>query len=267
MLGRGQGGDQVGWGKAWRGRSYDLGKMSLGELWRAYLLYPAIQLYLLLAVGCGVLVALSSPGWGRVALAVLATLAVYPFAWYLIHRFVLHGSWLYRRAWTAALWKRIHFDHHQDPHRLEVLFGAPGNTVPTMAAITLPIGYAIGGAGSAVAAFGAGLVITCVYEFCHCIQHLNYKPRSRLLQYMKQTHLLHHFHDEGGNYGIVSFLPDRLFSTYYADARSRRRSPHVFNLGYDADQAERFPWVMQRTGSPPRDRPPSASAARRPARG
>ena len=255
--------DKVGWGKAWRGRSYDLGKMSLGELWRAYLLYPAIQLYLALAAGCAVLAAFAATGWSAVLLAMLATVMVYPFAWYLIHRFILHGSWLYRTAWTAGLWKRIHFDHHQDPHRLEVLFGAPANTVPTMAAITLPVGYAIGGLSGAAAAFGTGLVTTCVYEFCHCIQHLNYKPRSRLLRYMKQTHLLHHFHDEDGNYGIVSFLPDRLFQTYYDDAKRRPRSPHVFNLGYDLQQARRFPWVMEQTGSPPRDRPPEAPAARR----
>jgi sterol desaturase/sphingolipid hydroxylase (fatty acid hydroxylase superfamily) len=237
--------------------------MSLSELWRAYLLYPAIQLYLVLAAFCAMLAGVSATGWNRVILAALATFVVYPFAWYLIHRFILHGRWLYRSAWTASLWKRIHFDHHQDPHLLEVLFGAPSNTVPTIAAITLPIGYAIGGLPAAAAAFGSGLVITCVYEFCHCIQHLNYKPRSRLLRYMKQTHLLHHFHAEDGNYGIVSFLPDRLFHTYYEDARSRPRSPRVFNLGYDLDEARRFPWVMQRTGAPPRDHPPGASAARR----
>ncbi len=254
----------MSWNKAWRGRSYDLGRMSLGELWRAYLLYPAIQIYLVLAVGGAVLAGTASHGWGRPLLAVLATLVAYPFAWYLIHRFVLHGRWLYRSEWTASLWKRIHFDHHQDPHRLEVLFGSPANTVPTMAAITLPIGGAIGGLGGAAAAFATGLLTTCAYEFCHCIQHLNYKPHSRLLQYMKQTHLLHHFHHEGGNYGIVSFLPDRLFDTYYADSRSRPRSPHVFNLGYDLEQAQRFPWVMRQTGAPPRDRPPPAPAIRQP---
>ena len=251
------------WGKAWRGRSDDLGKMTLGELWRAYFATPAIQIYLLLAMVCAVAVAVSPGEQTRIALAVLATVILYPFAWYVIHRFVLHGTWLYRSSWTAGLWKRIHFDHHQDPHRLEVLFGAPSNTIPTMAVITIPIGYVLGGLPGGIAAFGTGLLTTCVYEFCHCIQHLNYKPRSRLLQYLKQKHLLHHFHDEAGNYGVVSFLPDRLFDTFYSDAKSRSRSPHVFNLGYDLQQAERFPWVMRASGGPPRDRPPSASPVRR----
>ena len=245
---------------AWRGRSYDLGKMTMAELRRAYFLTPAIQIYLALATVCSVAVALSTGHWARVAASSVATVALYPFAWYAIHRFVLHGAWLYRWRWSASLWKRIHFDHHQDPHRLEVLFGAPTNTIPTIAVVTLPVGDAIGGVPGALAAFGTGLLTTCVYEFCHCVQHLNYKPRNRALHYMKQKHLLHHFHDEAGNYGIVSFLPDRIFDTFYANAKSRARSRHVFNLGYDLEAARRFPWVMQRSGGPPQDRPPAARA-------
>lgn len=108
----------------------------------------------------------------------IAVVLVYPVVWYLLHRYVLHGRVLYKIKWTATLWKRIHFDHHQDPHLLDVLFGAPVTTLPTIAFITLPIGYLIGGVGTAAAAFGTGVAITCIYEFFHCIQHLNYKPRS-----------------------------------------------------------------------------------------
>jgi sterol desaturase/sphingolipid hydroxylase (fatty acid hydroxylase superfamily) len=232
--------------------------MTFRELWGAYLTYPAIRLYVALAVVCAGASAVLAAGWMRPALAAAATIVVYPFAWYLIHRFVLHGRWLYRMPWTAGLWKRSHFDHHQDPHRLEVLFGAPANTVPTIVAVTGPLGWLIGGAPAAGAAVTAGLLTTCVYEFCHCLQHLNHNPRNRMLRRLKQRHLLHHFHDETGNYGIVSFLPDRLFHTLYENARSRPRSPHVFNLGYDISEARRFPWVMQHSGSPPRDRPPGA---------
>jgi sterol desaturase/sphingolipid hydroxylase (fatty acid hydroxylase superfamily) len=70
--------------------------------------------------------------------------------------------------------------------------------------------------------------------------------------------MAHHFHNEQGNYGIVSFLPDRLLGTYYRTARDRPRSASVFNLGYDVEEAGRFPWVMELTGAPPRDRPSGA---------
>jgi sterol desaturase/sphingolipid hydroxylase (fatty acid hydroxylase superfamily) len=242
----------------WRGgRSFDLGRMTLRELVVAYAAHPAIHLYVLLAVLSAGLAFFWAEGSAlRPLLAVLATIFAYPLAWYLIHRFILHSRFLYRSPLTAALWKRIHFDHHQDPHRLDVLFGAPVTTVPTILAILVPMGWWIGGGLAGVAAaVSAGFVITCIYEFCHCIQHLNFKPRSRLLRRMKELHLAHHFHHEGGNYGITSFVIDRTFGTYYAEARERPRSPHAFNLGYDRTEAARFPWVAKLTGAPPRDRP------------
>ena len=56
---------------------------------------------------------------------------------------------------------------------------------------------------------------------------------------------------------VVS-LPDRLFGTWYDAARDMPRSATVFNLGYDLNEAARYPYVAQLTGAPPRDRPPLA---------
>jgi len=242
----------------WRkyGRSFDLGRMNLRELLLAYGSHPAVHLYLALAVGSfAYAVHAATHPWRSLA-AVLVTMLAYPVAWYVLHRFVLHGRFLYRLRLTAPLWKRIHFDHHQDPHRMDVLFGSPLNTVPTILAVLIPLGWFVGGGMSgAAAAVCTGFVITCAYEFSHCIQHLNFKPRLRLLRRMKELHLAHHFHDEGGNYGITSFAMDRVFGTYYGSARERTRSKSVFNLGYDLAEAERFPWVAELSGGPPRDRP------------
>ena len=243
----------------WRkyGRSFDLGRMNLRELFKAYASHPAVHVYAAGALACLVLaIRYGTDPWGPVR-AVLATALAYPAAWYVIHRFILHGRFLYRSKFTASLWKRIHFDHHQDPHRMDVLFGSPATTLPTIVAILLPLGWLIGGGvAGAASALCAGLVITCAYEFCHCIQHLNFKPRNRLLRRMKELHLTHHFHDEQGNYGITSFAVDRLLGTYYGSARDRSRSPHAFNLGYDVAEAARFPWVADLSGGPPRSQPP-----------
>ncbi|MCQ8278611.1 sterol desaturase family protein [Acetobacteraceae bacterium KSS8] len=248
--------------KRWRtdGRKFDLGRMTMRQLVSAYASHPAVHLYLAGAVVAGLVAAHGAPA-GPAAVwtplrGVVATVLIYPLAWYLIHRFILHSQFLYRSPLTAALWKRIHFDHHQDPYRMDVLFGAPVTTIPTILVITLPLGWLIGpGLSGAAAAAATGLLVTCIYEFCHCIQHLNFKPRSRLLRRMKELHLAHHFHDEDGNYGITSFVVDRLFGTYYGSAKARRRSPHVFNLGYDLQKSRRFPWVARLSGGPPRDRP------------
>ncbi len=236
-------------------RSFDLGRMTFHDLVCAYLTHPAVHLY-----AAGTMVCLAVADWHSAGplqslAAVLATMFAYPVAWYAIHRFILHGRFLYRSPLTATLWKRIHFDHHQDPHRMDVLFGAPVTTLPTILVITAPLGWLIGGLGGSASAVCTGLIVTCLYEFAHCIQHLNFKPRGKLLRRMKELHLMHHFHDEVGNYGITSFGVDRLLGTYYASARDRRRSPHVFNLGYTVAEAERFPWVARLSGGPPRDRP------------
>ena len=244
------------------GRSFDLGKMNLRQLWIAYLTYPTIMLYFALAIASYAVMVYAHTSLLPIAISIVSVMLVYPLVWYGIHRFILHGRFLYRMKWSASLWKRIHFDHHQDPHLLDVLFGSPLNTIPTIAIVTVPIGYAIGNMAGAAAAFGAGLTITCIYEFFHCIQHLNYKPRMSWIPRMKQRHVLHHFHNENGNYGITSFVADRLFGSYYVDARSFPRSPSVFNLGYDVKEAQQYPWVMEETGAPPRDRPDGANITR-----
>src|SRR3546814_10996636 len=73
---------------------------------------------------------------------------------------------------------------------------------------------------------------TCFYEFCHCIQHLSYKPKSKFLAAMKARHMAHHFHDEKGNYGLTNFFWDRLFGTFYERHERKETSPPVFTLGY-----------------------------------
>ncbi|MDQ4088439.1 MAG: fatty acid hydroxylase family protein, partial [Pseudomonadota bacterium] len=107
--------------------------MTLRELVVAYFQYPAIIAYLLLSAA-----AIAAFAWRPAPLApTLAAIAaaslVYPLFWYLIHRYVLHSRWMWRHKWLASTWKRIHYDHHQDPNDLEVLFGALHTTLPTIA--------------------------------------------------------------------------------------------------------------------------------------
>ena len=229
----------------WAGRKYFLDKMTFRDLLTAYFTYYAILVYLALAVASAAVAIAHTEDWARSLLAAAAVIPVYPLAWYLLHRFVLHGRWLYKSPVTAALWKRIHFDHHQDPNDLGVLFGALYTTLPTIVLIIAPIGGLIGGVGGAAAALCAGLLTTCFYEFCHCIQHLPFKPRWGWLMEMKKLHLAHHFHSEKGNFGITNFLWDRLFGTFYAHPKAMARSATVHNLGYDGAEAARYPWVAR----------------------
>ncbi|HYI63676.1 MAG TPA: sterol desaturase family protein [Allosphingosinicella sp.] len=236
--------------------------MSLRELVVAYFQYPAIIAYLTLALAAVAAFAWRPAPLAPTLIAVAAASLVYPLFWYLIHRYVLHSRWMWKHRPLASTWKRIHYDHHQDPNHLEVLFGALHTTLPTIALGVFPMGYAIGaawsgtwspgaegaGMGAAMAALAAGLLTTCVYEYVHCIQHLAYKPRNRLLADMKRRHMAHHFHDENGNYGITTFFWDKVFRTYYDRAERPEKSPTVFNLGYTEEVAAEFPWVAELSG-------------------
>lgn len=228
-------------------RDYRLDKMSLKDLTIAYFLYPAIQVYIVL----GLISAVLSINLGVTAFQFITSVAVsiilYPVFWYGLHRYVLHGRLLYKFPMTAKVWKRIHFDHHRDPHDLKVLFGALYTTLPTILILVTPIGWIIGGPAAAASAFAAGLFITCFYEYCHCIQHLRYTPKSKSLKAIKKLHLQHHFHDENHNFGITNFFVDKLFGTYNEDAKELSRSETVFNLGYTKEQVEKYPWVARMT--------------------
>jgi sterol desaturase/sphingolipid hydroxylase (fatty acid hydroxylase superfamily) len=222
--------------------------MTLKELWIAYFQHPAIIAYIGLAVASAALWFAFPASVTRTALAVGATMLAYPLVWYALHRWVLHSKWMFKVPPLAATWKRIHYDHHQDPNHLEVLFGALHTTLPTIAAVTVPLGYAIGGVGGGAAAFAAGLLTTCVYEFVHCIQHLAYKPKWAFVAEMKKRHMAHHFHDETGNFGITNYFWDRLLGTFYERPERPAKSPSVFNLGYTPEVAQRYPWVAKLSG-------------------
>lgn len=229
-------------------RTHHLDKMTLRELVIAYFQYPAIIAYLSLGlVSAALWFAFPAP-WLNTAVAVGFAVLAYPGIWYALHRWVLHSNWMFKVPFLASTWKRIHYDHHQDPNRLEVLFGALHTTLPTIALATAPVGWLIGGTGGALAAMAAGLFTTAFYEFCHCIQHLAYKPKAKFLADMKARHMAHHFHDEKGNFGITNFFWDRLLGTFYERADRPEKSPTVFNLGYTEEVAKRYPRVKELSG-------------------
>ncbi|OYW46133.1 MAG: fatty acid hydroxylase [Sphingomonadales bacterium 32-68-7] len=222
--------------------------MSFRQLVVAYFQHYTIMAYLALTALCVVAYALAPATLWQTLAAIAAGVAIYPLVWHLLHQYVLHSKWMWKSKALAPTWKRIHYDHHQDPNDLSVLFGALHTTLPTIALATLPLGWLIGGPGGAAAALATGLLTTCYYEFMHCIQHLAFKPKWDWVQHMKQRHMEHHFFDENGNFGITNYAWDRLLGTYYQKKDRPQRSATVFNLGYDEDVAKAYPWVKELSG-------------------
>ena len=236
----------------WKSQQHLLNRMGIKELNAAYFTYPGVQIYLACFIG-----ALGATFYyGGAPLPLLGALAVpligHPVVWYITHRWILHSHILMKFKATAKLWKRTHYDHHQRPNELSVLFGGLHTTLPPIVLIYGPIGFVIAGPGGAALAIASGVFMTIFYEYLHCIQHLGFmpkpdKPLGRYLQYVKRAHLLHHFHDEKGNYSITTFWFDALVGSYYKTAADRPRSATARNIGYTDEKAEKYPWVREAT--------------------
>ena len=67
-----------------------------------------------------------------------------PVIEYFIHRFISHGSWMYRFKPTSSIWKRIHYDHHQNPANPAVLLAAPDQVIGGSLMFSIPIGLDCG---------------------------------------------------------------------------------------------------------------------------
>ena len=93
----------VRWG-FWRNRTHNLARMTLGDLVVAFFAYYAVLVYLGFAGAALLLSVLWFEGWMPLIAAGVFAAVVYPLAWYLIHRWVLHGQYLYRSPLTAKVW-------------------------------------------------------------------------------------------------------------------------------------------------------------------
>ena len=99
-------------------RSHYLDRMSFRELVVAYFQHYTIVTYLTLAALCVVAFALNPASLGETLASIAAGVLIYPLAWHLLHQYVLHSKWMWRSRRLSPTWKRIHYDHHQDPNDL-----------------------------------------------------------------------------------------------------------------------------------------------------
>jgi sterol desaturase/sphingolipid hydroxylase (fatty acid hydroxylase superfamily) len=229
-------------------RSHYFDKMSLAELVRAYFAHYTVIVYMLLCVASGALLYRFPVSWHMALGSFFIVWLLWHAIWYGIHRWIMHGQWMYKSKFLAQTWKRIHYDHHVDPNHMEVLFGALSHTLPTLAIFTFPLGYALSGVGGAAVMFLAALIFTLYNEFIHCIQHLKFQPKWKWVARVKRHHLLHHFHNESGNYGISNNIWDYALQSFYGKPGLKPKSPTVFNLGYNDEKALLWPEVRSLSG-------------------
>ena len=144
---------------------------------------------------------------------VLAGAVFYYLTEYSTHRFMFHAP-PSRWAWLRAKQHRLHYDHHIEPNRLDLLFLPLWYVIPNVV-IVGGIAYLIlGDAGQVLSLVLGALLALLHYEWVHFIAHQPYTPRTAFGRWMKKYHLRHHFVNEKLWYGVSNPLMDMAYGTY-----------------------------------------------------
>jgi 4-hydroxysphinganine ceramide fatty acyl 2-hydroxylase len=146
---------------------------------------------------------------------------------YGMHRFAFHAPPL---PWLPArrLQHRLHYDHHVEPNRLDLLFLPIWFLVPNLAFAAGLFALVFGMQEAASALLGMMLAILH-YEWVHYVAHIPYQPRTRLGRWIKQYHLRHHFISEKHWFGVSNPVLDGAFGTFRGPDAAEK-SPTTRNL-------------------------------------
>ena len=218
-------------------------RMTTGHFTRLFFRSPIALFYALAAIVLSVATIIVFGVSLRMVAAALASLLLLALLEYLIHRFLLHNQIFYRHPLSARIWRHLHYEHHMSPTETGGMIGPPQYAVPVMLMVTFALGWPIAGAAGAAAAVAVGFGLVLAYEYTHGYAHLVTDPRSPYGKMLRHAHMLHHFHNEKGNFGVTSPLFDLVFGTYYTDPAKVARCPTAKNLGYTAEQARKYPWA------------------------
>jgi hypothetical protein len=144
---------------------------------------------------------------------ILLGVAIFALVEYLTHRFTLHARPA-GNGFVRKLQRRLHYDHHVQPDRLDLLFIPPWFLIPVLAIYGALYFFLTASAEVTVALIMGNLLGLLHYERVHYIAHIPVVPRTAYGRWMKKYHLWHHFKNENYWYGVTNPLFDYLFSTW-----------------------------------------------------
>ncbi len=159
---------------------------------------------------------------------VLAGIAIFFLAEYFTHRFQLHAPPV-GNSFMKRLQRRMHYDHHVEPNRLDLLFLPIWYAIPAVALYALVYHKLTGSVEVTQALLVGNLLGLLYYEYVHFSAHVNITPSTPWGRYMKKYHLWHHYKNEHYWYGVTNPLFDYLFGTY-KDQSEAERSTTVRDL-------------------------------------
>ena len=129
------------------------------------------------------------------------------------HRYVLHAPPA-RSAFIRTLQHRLHYDHHTEPSRLDLLFLPWWALAPILLVFGVVYFAITRSAGVTFSLILGNLIGLLYYEWVHYVAHIPYRPRTPFGRWMKKYHLWHHFKNERLWYGVTNPTMDFVSRTY-----------------------------------------------------
>lgn len=195
-----------------RARNHQIDKF---QLFKPIIFYTAV----VAGMNAAVLLA-GAPTLPRTAAHVACGLLTWALYEYATHRWVLHR--VPRAGGLNLPGNLTHLRHHDDPQSLERLNVQLSESVPVCAVYCL-LAWAVTGSWQATTHLYTGLIAGYFfYEYLDYQAHHGLS-RSRLVNYFRKYHLLHHHYDAKARYGVTSPLFDIVFGTYRLKERAGRR--------------------------------------------
>jgi 4-hydroxysphinganine ceramide fatty acyl 2-hydroxylase len=154
--------------------------------------------------------------FGAFALAPLAVaigVVLFFLTEYGTHRYVLHAPPA-KAPFVLKLQHRLHYDHHVEPSRLDLLFLPWWALAPILVAFGLAYFLITRSGGIALGLVLGNLLGLLYYEWVHYVAHIPYQPRTPFGRWMKKYHLWHHFKNERLWYGVTNPTMDLVARTY-----------------------------------------------------
>lgn len=144
----------------------------------------------------------------------LATgLIVYGISEYVTHRFLFHMK-APKNAFLLKTIKRLHYDHHEKPNDLHLLFLPLWFSIPSFFIVSF-LFFSITSDVNGTYAFATGLIgYFLYYEWKHFVAHKPIQPKTKLGKEIKKAHLWHHFKNENYWYGVTHTTIDRTVGTF-----------------------------------------------------
>jgi hypothetical protein len=215
-------------------------RASLLDVQREFLSHPDNWVFIAPALCIAIGLLASAPAWPDLLWLALGVLVFIPQEYY-THVHILHAA--LPKSRRAYHWMyRLHYGHHDQPRRHDLMYMPLWLTLPMLAANLALLWLLTPGPRAFWAAFGGALLGYIVFEWSHLLCHVPFVPRSRLWRHVRSQHLLHHYADERRGFAVAPWsLPMDGLMRSRPQGPGAQRSSHCRFLGLHAAH----PWIAE----------------------